>query len=252
MYNTLKTGALCLAGILALSACSSVESASSPSPASQASSASAPASSASSSASSSAPAPAAGREQYTADELEAALTAVKAGQGLNGEVRNDAAVRPLLAENPFTGVTIAPEQCRSLMSSFLDEKISAGNLAAVGLEGSDMLMLISYDDASAPNQQTESSRQLIKDCGNFTAELGGTAIDGSVETIDASTQAPSTQAFRTELSRDGKPLGAVIQVSAVSGTVNAGVTLLNPEDEDAAVAAAEKTINAALAELEKN
>ncbi|MFJ7748414.1 hypothetical protein ACIQXM_00465 [Arthrobacter sp. NPDC097144] len=248
MNNTMKTGALCLAGILALSACSSGESASSASPASQASSASAPASSAPSFT----PAPAAGREQYTADELEAALTAVKAGQGLNGEVRNDAAVRPLLAENPFTGVTIAPEQCRSLMSSFLDEKISAGNLAAVGLEGSDMLMLISYDNASAPNQQTEGSRQLIKDCGNFTAELGGTAIDGSVETIDASTQAPSTQAFRTELSRDGKPLGTVIQVSAVSGTVNAGVTLFDPEDEDAAVAAAETTINAALAELEKN
>lgn len=249
MKNTMKTGALCLAGILALSACgSSGESVSSASPASPDSPASAPASSAPSST----PAPAAGREQYTADELEAALTAVKASQGLTGEVQNDDAVRPLLAENPLTGVTITPEHCNSLVSSFFDEKISDGNLAAVGMDGTDLLMLISYDDASVPDQQTGSSKQLIKDCGNFTMELNGTVIDGSVETIDASTQAPSTQAFRTELSRDGKPEGAVLQVSGISGTVTASVTLLNPEDEDAAVTAAEKTINAALAELEKN
>ncbi|MET4060036.1 hypothetical protein ABIB35_001581 [Arthrobacter sp. UYP6] len=237
MKNTMKAGALLVAGIFALSGCGgSDESASESSP-------------------SATPTPtptlAVGQEQYTADELEAALTAVKASQSLTGEVENDATLRPQLEEFSLADIKTTPEQCNTLVSSVLDETIADGNLATVGLDDSDALMLISYDDASVLEEQADSGEQLIKDCTDFEMELDGKVITASVESLEASTEAPSTQAYRTVINRAGNEEASIIAVSGLSGTLNLSVTLFDPVDADAAVSTAEEIINAALSELEK-
>ncbi|GAA3288995.1 hypothetical protein ACFFON_15030 [Arthrobacter citreus] len=238
MNKSMKTAALLTAGIFALSGCgSSDESAAADSPATA----------------SATPTPtlAVGQEQYSADELEAALTAVKESQGLEGDVENDATLQAQLADATVTGITTTPEECHILVSSLLDEKIADGNLAAVGLSGGDGLMLISYEDASVLEEQVESGEQLIKDCADFEMELEGVVIGGSAEAIEASTDAPSTQAYRTTITRGDGGEASTIQVSGLSGTLNLSVTLFDPTDTDAAVAEAEETINAVLSELEK-
>ncbi|WAP51043.1 hypothetical protein OL239_14150 [Arthrobacter sp. ATA002] len=238
MNKSMKAGALLIAGVFALSGCgSSDETATADSPASGSPSPT--------------PTLAVGQEQYTADELEAALTAVKTSEGLTGEVENDAMLRPQLEETTLSGVVTTPEQCNILVSSFFDEKIAGGNLATVGLDSSDTLMLISYEDASVLEEQAGSSEQLIKDCVDFEMALDGAVITGAVEGLEASTDAPSTQAYRTVITRADGGEASTIQVSGLSGTLNLSVTLFDPADPDAAVAKAEETINAALTELEK-
>lgn len=234
MKKSMKAGALLVAGVFALSGCGSSSEA------------------ADSGSDESTPTPtlAVGQDQYTADELEAALTAVKTARGLEGDVENDAALRPQLGEVSLTGITATPAQCVTLVSSLFDETIADGNLATVELDGAGGLMLISYKDSSVPDKQAETGEQLASDCAEFQMERGGVTITGAVETLDASTEAPTTQAYRTTITRaDGK--SETVLVQALSGTLNLSVTVLDPTDAAAAVATAEETINAALAELEK-
>jgi hypothetical protein len=238
MNKSMKASALLVAGIFALSGCgSSDDSAAADSPA----------------ADSPSPTPtlAVGQDQYSADELEAALTAVKTAQGLTGDVENDATLRPQMEEATLSGITATPEQCNILVSSFFDEKIGEGNLGTVGINDSDTLMLISYKDASVLEKQAESSAQLVKDCAEFQMEADGRVINGSVESLEASTDAPSTQAYRSVITRADGGEASTIQVSGLSGTLNLSVTLFDPADAKAAVAEAEESINAALSELEK-
>ena len=236
MKKSMKAGALLVAGVFALSGCGS----------------SSEAADSGSTESSPTPTPtlAVGQDQYTADELEAALTAVKTARGLEGDVENDAALRPQLGEVSLSGITATPAQCVTLVSSLFDETIADGNLATVELGGTGGLMLISYKDSSVPDKQAETGEQLAGDCAEFQMEKGGVTITGAVEPLDASTEAPTTQAYRTTITRaDGQ--AETVLVQALSGTLNLSVTVLDPADAAAAVATAEETINAALAELEK-
>lgn len=235
MKKSLKASALLVAGVFALSGCgSSDESAAADSPASA----------------SPTPTLAVGEEQYTADELETALTAVKTAQGLTGNVQNDALLRPELKDAALSEITATPEQCTILVSSLFDKKIADGNLATLELDDTDILMLVSYEDASVLQKQAEDSDQLIEDCAEFQMELNGTPITGTVEGIDASSEAPTTEGYRTLITRANGE-GTAIQVTALSGTLSLNATLFDPADEAAAVANAEKAINAVLAELEK-
>ena len=236
----MKAGAVLVAGIFALSGCGSSDETT------EAASESSPSATATPT-----PTLAVGQEQYTADELEAALNAVKASQGLTGEVENDATLRPQLADLSFADIKTTPEQCNILVSSVLDATIADGNLATVGLDDSDGLMLISYDDASVLEKQADRGEQLVKDCTNFEMELNGTVITASAESLEASTEAPSTQAYRTVINRAANEEASIVAVSGLSGTLNLNVTLFDPVDVDAAVARAEEVINAALTEFEK-
>ena len=234
MKKSIKTCTLLVAGVFALSGCgssgqadSAPEESSSPSPT---------------------PTLAVGQDQYTPDELEAALQAVKADEGLSGDIENNAALQPQLSS--LSDITATPALCVSLMSSMFDKSLSDGNLAALAMGGTDLLMLASYADSSIADEQAETGDQLAADCAEFQLERGGVALTGAVEAVEASSEAPTTQAYRATITRaDGQ--SETLLVRALSGTTSLSVTIFDPTDTAAAVASAEETINAALAELEK-
>ncbi|MBD8042940.1 hypothetical protein H9638_03840 [Arthrobacter sp. Sa2BUA2] len=236
MKKSMKTGALLVAGVFALSGCGS----------------SSEAADSGSAESSSSPTPtlAVGQDQYTADELEAALTAAQKAMGFSGIVDNDASVRSMLEAAGFLSVTATPAQCATLGSSLFDETITTGNSAAMEMEGTDALLLVSYKDASVPDERAEIGEQLASDCAEFELENKGMTISGAAEALEVSTEAPSTQAFRTTITQPGGK-AEIVQVQAHSGTVSLSVSMFDPADAAAAVDVAEKTINAALAELAK-
>ena len=242
MKKSTKAFALLTAGIFALSACgSSDESAAADSPASA----------------SPTPTPtlAVGQEQYTADELETALIAVKAGQGLTGEVSNDAALRPDLAESGAApgGFTVAPEQCMEILgfANFFGNLDNA-NVAGLRSNESQRITVVSHSDAAALDQQVEDNNKLLDECAEFemTGEGEGEVAKGTAERLDASTEAPTTQAFSVTMAAEGVSFGGM-RVSAASGTTNVVITVSNSDDPKAALADAEETINAVLSELAK-
>ena len=85
-------------------------------------------------------------------------------------------------------------------------------------------------------------------------EAGGQVISAEVDSVDASTDGETTQAFRTTVTA-AEQVTDVIQVSAVSGTTNVQVSmtggLSGAAESGEAVAQAETIINEVLAELEK-
>ena len=230
----MKVGALLVAGAFALAGCAG---------GSEGGAEAAPAES-----STPTPTLAVGAEQYTADELEAALEAVKADKGLSGDVENDAMLRPQLS-GALPDVKTTPDQCQKLITSALDEGIGDGNLAAM-TAGEGLLTAVSYKDSSRTEQQADTNEQMLADCAEFTMETAGMVVTGEVEGIDAQTDAPTTQGVRTTVTRDGGTAEA-IQISALSGTLQLSITQFDPAGMDAAVADAEELINAVLAELEK-
>lgn len=240
MKKSMKAGALLVAGIFALSGCgSSDDSASADSPASDSPS----------------PAPtlAVGQEQYTAEELEAALTAVKADRGLTGEVSNDAALRPGLSESGAApgGFNVAPEQCMEILgfANFFGDLDNA-NVAGLGASETQRITVVSHADAAALDQQVDDNSKLVDECAEFemTGDGEGEVAKGTAERLDASTEAPSTQAFTVTMAAAGVSFSGM-KVAAASGTTNVVITVSESEDPKAALASAEETINAVLAEL---
>ena len=231
MLKSTKTGALLVAGVFALAGCgSSSEAAGSDSPDSPS------------------PTLAVGQDQYAADELEAALTAFKSAQGLTGDVENNDQLQLQLTS--ATEMTATPEQCVWLMSSLFDKTLADGNLAALSLDGTDGLMVVSYEDSSVLDEQAETGEQLSKDCAEVQLEARGVTLPGAVEAIDASTDAPATQAYLTTITQPNGQ-AQTLQVRALSGTTSVFVSFFDPADVTAAVATAEESINGVLAELEK-
>ncbi|MCQ1948000.1 MULTISPECIES: hypothetical protein [unclassified Arthrobacter] len=233
MKKTIKAGALLLAGVFVLSGCGS----------SDGDSGSAEAES------SPAPTLAVGQDQYSADELEDALVAVTEDGILTGDVENDAMLRPQFEDASYTDISIEPEKCAALLSSTFDRKIQEGNLAFGGVNDSDVLTLVSYDDASVLEEQVEGSETAVADCAQIQMANGEAELAASLEKIEASTEAPTTQAYRTTIDRIGSE-GTAIHVIGISGTVQVSVSLFDPADEDAAIADAEEAIDAVYAELE--
>ncbi|GAA3288997.1 hypothetical protein ACFFON_15035 [Arthrobacter citreus] len=246
MNKSLKAGALLVAGIFALSGCGSSDS--------PEAAASEPSASAESASPTPTPTPtlAVGQEQYTADELEAALTAVKEEQGLTGQIANDAAVRPELAgvEDAFAGIVITPEECSALATANLSEKIESSTVAIMQLSETDSLTVISYEDASLMDSQVENNEQQMVDCAEFTMETGGQVLSASAEEVDSSTDAVTTQAYSVAINVEGQET-TTLQISGFSGTTNITVSMSDPADAAGAQGAAEELINAVLAELEK-
>ena len=234
MNKTIKAGALLVAGVFVLSGCGS----------SDGNSGSAPAES------SPTPTLAVGQDQYSPDELEDALVALTEDQILTGDIENDAMLRPQFENDSFTGISITPEQCSGLLSSTFDKGIQDGNLAFGLLQDSNVLTLVSYEDASVLEEQVEGGDQVVAECADLQMENDGVQLSAGVEKIDASTDAPTTHAYRTTIDR-GDAEGIAIHVMGISGTVQISVTMFDSADEAAGIAEAEEAINAVYAELEK-
>ncbi|MCQ2001908.1 hypothetical protein [Arthrobacter zhaoxinii] len=226
MKKTIKTSALLIAGVFVLSGCGGGN------PESGESSALA-----------------VGQDQYSADELEAALEAVKEDGILTGAVENDAMLRPQFEKPSYTDITISPEQCAALLSSTFDRKLQDGNLAFGGLNDSDVLTLVSYEDASVLEEQVEGSGQALTDCAELQMNNGTGQITAALEKIDASSEAPTTQAYLTTIGQPSS--GEAVHVIGISGTVQVSATLFDPADVEAAVADGEEAVNAVLTELEQ-
>ena len=249
MNRSMKAGALLVAGIFALTGCGGSDS-------TEADAAEPSASAKGSTSPTPTPTPtptlAVGQEQYTADELEAALTAVKENQGLTGQVANDAAVRPELAgiEDAFAGIVITPEECSALATANLSEKIESSTVAIMQLSETDSLTVISYEDAALIDGQIKNNDQQMVNCGEFTMETGGQVLAASAEEVDSSTDAVTTQAYSVAITMEGQET-STLQISGFSGTTNITVSMNDPADAAGAQSAAEELINAVLAELEK-
>ncbi|UWX98113.1 hypothetical protein N2K95_05455 [Arthrobacter zhaoxinii] len=237
----MKASALLVAGVFVLSGCGSSEG--------KSESASAETKSASATPT---PTLAVGQEQYTADELEDALTAVKEAEGLTGQIANDAMVRPELgaAEDALAGIAVTPEACGELLTNGLGEKLNDGVFGIMQLSATDTVTIISYTDESFIEEQIKSNNQQLEDCSTFTMEANGQSLAASGKEVEATTDAPTTQAVEVMTSMGGDETTA-LQIAALSGTTNITVAVQDPADTAAAVADAEEIINAVLAELEK-
>ena len=246
MNRSMKAGALLVAGIFALTGCSG---------AGETTAGESPAASDSPSPTST-PTPTVGQEQYTPQELEAALAAVKTQLGLTGEVVGEEALAPLLEQAPdmLAGVTITPEQCDVLASTDIAGVVENANMALLLLSQTDSLAVASHPDASVMEKQTEDNARLLDECSEFQMEVAGQAITATTEAVEAQTDAEATQAFRTSIAT-AEGATETLQISAVSGTTNVQVTMAGAgasgTESAAAVAKAEDAINAVLAELEK-
>ena len=239
MKKNTTAGALLIAGVLALTACGgSAEGTDDPSTAA----ASSPSATAT---------PTAEAEQYSAGDLEAALTAVKTEQGLSGQVVNDATLRPQLeaAAEAIAQIVITPEECGDLATSNLAEKVDSANVAVMQLSETDALTILSYEDVSFIEDQLESNASQAEKCTEFQMEAGGEVSTASAKPIDASTDAETTEAYTSVVTTAGQTVESY-QVSGFSGTLNISVSITNPSDPEGAIAAAEELINAVLAELE--
>lgn len=245
MKKSMKAGALLVAGVFALSACGGSGDAAEPAAADSSASAE-------SASPTPTPTPAVGQEQYTADELEAALTAVKEDQGLTGQIANDATVRPELegVEDTFDNIVITPEECSALATANLSEKITSSTVAIMQLSETDSLTVISYEDASLIDDQVKNNDQQMIDCTEFTMETAGQVLTASAEEVDSSTDAETTQAYSVAINVAGQET-TTLQVSGFSGTTNITVSMSDPADAAGAQGAAEELINSVLAELEK-
>ena len=252
MNKSLKVGAVLAAGILALSACSSSEGEDS-APAGPSSSASSPVSSPASATPS--PGPSVGARQYSPEELEAALAAVKAERGISGEVRNDGVLQPDLegAAAQLAGVAVTPAKCKVLASTELVSAVSRANTAVLPLSGTDVLVVSSHEDPAELDAQMQDIRSALADCAEFQLEAGGFGLTATSSQIEASTEAETTLAHRILVSGFGDPV-EILQVAAVSGSTNVQVMMTGTADgadPAADMAGAEDTVNAVLAELGK-
>lgn len=239
MKNSIKAGALLAAGVIALSGCGSSEGKQE-------------SASAEFKAASATPSPTAEAKQYSADDLEAALTAVRAERGMTGLVVNDSSLRPQLkvATNALQNVVISPEVCGDLVTSNLAEKVDSANVAVMQLSETDAVTILSYEDASFIEDQVENNAKQVEECTEFQMEVGGQVSSATAKQVDASTDAETTEAYSSVVTTGAEVLEGY-QISGFSGTTNISVSMTNPEDADGAVAGAEEIINEILAELEK-
>lgn len=245
MNKSMKAGALLVAGVFALSGCGGSDGGSESAAESSPSATATPT-----------PTPAVGQDQYTPAELEAALAAVLADRGMTGEVITQEDLAPLLegAPDQLAGLVITPEQCDVLASADIAAALDSANMAMIMLSETDTLTIASHPEASVMDKQVEENARLLDECAQFQMEAGGQVISAAVESVDASTDGETTQAFRTTITA-AEQVTDTVQVSAVSGTTNVQVSMTGglsgaPESEEA-VARAETIINEVLAELEK-
>lgn len=237
MKKSIKAGALFVAGVFVLSGCGSSEG--------DSGSASDETKSASAS-----PTPTAAA-QYSADELEAALEAVKADEGWSGPITNDETLRPQLeaVPNALEGITITPAECGELVTANLAEKIDSATVAVLQLSATDAVTILSYEDASFIEEQIENNAKQMESCTDFQMEAGGQVSTATGKTLDAATEAETTEAYSSLVTTAGVE-AETIQVTGFSGTTNITVSMTDPADAEGAVAAAEELIDAVLAELE--
>ena len=242
MKKNTTAGALLIAGVLALTACGgSAEGTDG-------------ASSASSSSPSASPSPTTkpvGSEQYQPEDLEEALLAVNTDQALGAKVIGDDQIRPELegAGDVLQGITITPEQCAVFAAADIGELLDNATIAMMMLSPTDSLTVVSHSDAGVLETQVENDAKLLDDCAIFQMDAAGTVATATSTGVDASTDAEVTQAFVTTVSGAGSE-DTTLQVAGISGSTRVHVNMTAPADTEAAVARAEKIIDAVLAELE--
>lgn len=241
MKNTVKAGALLLAGMLALSACGGSDET---------------ASASDGEASSASPSPTAtlavGQEQYTEEELLAAVEAVNAAEGGTGVVSDEATFRQYLADQSLPdGIAITPSQCEGIagFATFFGD-VDQAHIASLKLGDDQKLTVVSHPDAPGLETQMQDNEDLLGDCVEF--EMGDEEFTaaGTTERLDVSTEAPATQAFSLTLTAEGTTLSG-LKVSAASGTTNIVVTNSDATDPEEAAGQAAELIDAVLAELQK-
>lgn len=213
-----------LAALLALTACSSSEPSSSESaasstppssssPPSASSSASASSSSASASASSaddagagqpteSASSGEASTEAapgiYSSEDLATALGSVTQADGEPLQVIPTEQLEQSMdqARRFLAGVTITPEECEVFASNSLEAPQGAGVATGVASSSEDavqtILSVASSSDIGFTEGRLESSATALDACSSFTVEAQGVAINQTVQTVDAATNAEET------------------------------------------------------------
>lgn len=244
-----QVGALFVAGAFVLSGCGSSDGDAEAAPGASASATSAPTATPT-------PSLSVGQEQYTGAELEAALAAAQEELGLTGEISGDAALRPTLTDGGLGsgGVTVTPERCMEILgfASFFGDLENAV-VAGLTFGERDKITLVSHADVDEPQKQVDSNNEVVDECADFEmrGQEEGQVAQGVVEELDASTQAPTTQAYSFSVSAEGTTLSG-LKVSAVSGTTNVSVTSGDAEDAEATLARAEEIIDAVLSQLEQD
>ena len=241
--------ALPLAAALALTGCAAQEEAAAPSQG---------ATDQPAAASSSAAAPAAEAKQLTAEQVEAVVSALKDDEPAAGaQVLNDAVLKAGAGqmEQLVAGMKVEPEVCGSFAASGASEILESVNMASLvvpvasGAE-STTVSVASYASVSDVQDLAAKQQQSFKDCATFNLEIQGSKTSATLTDTKASTDAESTLASLGEIKFGGQTM-KTLSVYGMDGNNTVAVTISAPEDVDAAVAKAEKTINAALKLIDK-
>lgn len=206
-------------------------------------------------------APAVGEEQYSAEDLDAVLKAVVADHGVDGEIAGEDIQAQETAD--YVGLkekmAFTPESCAALlMPSFADEAADA-NVALMMLNDtgntSDSLTIVSHADVSGMEKTADDNEKMLAECGDFSISpvgVTGLQLPGTTAPVDASSDAESTTAFRTDLTM-GEESVMMIEVHGVSGTtsVSVSMTLEDEAEIESSRDRAVEVINSTLTELGK-
>ena len=250
MKKTLKAGVLLATGLFAMTGCSSSGDDAGTSPTQETTASAAPSGTSEPSAAADASASAVGAEQYTAEQIEAALAGAKESQGLGGQIIPGDMLRSQVegAAGMLGDVVITPEKCDVLASMDVSKALDSANVGMMQLSATDLVSVVSRSEAAAAQYEAATTEQLMGECSEFQMDVAGQVITASTQPLDAATDAESTHAFRTTVNAAGQATDS-IQVAGVYGTTTITVSMTNAADAGAAVDRAEALINVLLGEL---
>ncbi|NJC21927.1 hypothetical protein BJ994_001003 [Arthrobacter pigmenti] len=202
--------------------------------------------------------PASTGTQYTADELEAVLTAINEAEALNAQVIPDAELRPLLEGSAAEGledIVVTPEECNVFAESDLPELTAEANLAVMTFAGESSLQPDTLSLSSVPSEETiaeqlAASRTQLEQCSEFEMEISGQVVTAAVQELETETDAEEEVAVQTTVQVPGSVQESVT-VTGFVGSTSINVLVGSSGDPQADVERAAGLINLAVAELAK-
>ncbi|ROQ39806.1 hypothetical protein EDF46_1440 [Frondihabitans sp. PhB188] len=160
-----------------------------------------------SSAPASTPTPTADAKTYTSDDLTALMTAVKPKVGSSAKLYDNAALKaantsaagssPLSTLLDQSGVTIAPESCKTKLKAGLGITAPADSVGAALVDGTSTVSVATVAGKALPSAITSGDTEskvddLISACGKITLTVQGQSITIALKKGTASTDADRT------------------------------------------------------------
>jgi hypothetical protein len=142
-----------------------------------------------------------------------------------------------IAEKLMTTATVDPEDCKSIATAGLLDKVENGDVAIAVSESAKPRTLSAQSSNSGPAgvELLREVRGKLGQCSDFTIEVLGQRHEVSSESLEAKTDGEET--FATVSTRDGDTGQMLMQVSAAEGRLlvvatKAGADLRDPDRKE--------------------